>query len=114
MAITYGMSVKEFWEEDPNLFWAYRFSYFERLKTQQDIFNNNAWLQGAYFLEAMSISLNNAFGKGNLKYSDKPYGHNRAELTEEQQKQQLELNIADIKSRILQVNKIRSNLGDNT
>ncbi len=32
----YGMSVKEFWEEDPDLFWAYRFSYIERIKFENE------------------------------------------------------------------------------
>jgi len=48
MAITYGMSVKEFWEDSPDLFWAYRFSFFERIKSMQEINNYNSWLQGAY------------------------------------------------------------------
>lgn len=70
MAITYGMSVKEFWEDDPDLFWAYRFSYFEKIKTEQEIFNNNAWLQGAYFHEAITVALCNAFSKQKVKYSE--------------------------------------------
>ena len=74
MAITYGMSVKEFWEDDPDLFWAYRFSYFTKLKSEQEIFNNNAWLQGAYFHEAVTVALCNAFSKTSVKYSTKPYG----------------------------------------
>ena len=53
MAITYGMSVKEFWEDDPNLFWAYRFYYYNKMTNQQEIFNYNAWLQGAYIYEAI-------------------------------------------------------------
>ncbi|MBS7020359.1 MAG: hypothetical protein KH135_00595, partial [Firmicutes bacterium] len=73
MAITYGMSVKEFWEDDPDLFWAYRFSYFERLRAEQEMFNHNAWLQGLYFHEAISISLNNAFSDKKLQYTNKPY-----------------------------------------
>ena len=56
MAITYGMSVKEFWEDNPDLFWAYRFSYYERLRINQEIFNNNAWLQGAYVQDAVSVA----------------------------------------------------------
>lgn len=73
MAITYGMSVKDFWENDPNLFWAYRFSYFTKIKTEQEVSNRNAWLQGAYFYEAISVSLNNAFNKSKLDYSSEPY-----------------------------------------
>ena len=109
MAITYGMSVKEFWEDNPDLFWAYRFSYFTKIKTEQEIFNNNAWLQGAYFHEAITVALCNAFGKQKIKYSEKPYGFERAENTEEQKKKQIEINVADIKARIAQVNAIRKN-----
>lgn len=110
MAITYGMSVKEFWEESPDLFWAYRFSYFTKLKAEQEMFNNNAWLQGAYFHEAVSVALCNAFSKSNVKYSEKPYGFaERAEITEEQKKKQIEMNVADMKARIAQVNAIRKN-----
>ena len=110
MAITYGMSVKEFWEDNPDLFWAYRFSYFTRLKSEQEIFNNNAWLQGAFFHEAVSVALCNAFGKQKVKYSEKPYGFDeRAEITEEQKKKQIEMNVADMRARIAQVNAIRKN-----
>lgn len=109
MAITYGMSVKEFWEDNPDLFWMYRFSYYERLNTEQEIFNNNAWLQGAYFNEAISVALCNAFGKGNLKYSDKPYGFTEDKPITEEQKQKIVQSYAtDIKARISQVNAIRS------
>ena len=59
MAITYGMSVKEFWEDDPNLFWAYRFSYYNKMTDKQEIFNYNAWLQGAYIYEAVQGLLTN-------------------------------------------------------
>jgi hypothetical protein len=109
MAITYGMSVKEFWEDDPDLFWAYRFSYFTKLKSEQEIFNNNAWLQGAYFHEAITVALCNVFSKQKVKYSEKPYGFERAEITEEQKKKQIEMNVADMKARIAQVNAIRKN-----
>lgn len=109
MAITYGMSVKEFWEDDPNLFWAYRFSYFTKLRAEQEIFNNNAWLQGAYFHEAISVSLCNAFSESKVEYSKQPYGFERAENTEEQKKKQIEMNVADVKARIAQVNAIRKN-----
>lgn len=109
MAITYGMSVKEFWEDDPDLFWAYRFSYFTKLKSEQEIFNNNAWLQGAYFHEAITVALCNAFSKSKVEYSKQPYGFERAKNTEEQKKKQIEMDVADVKARIAQVNAIRKN-----
>ena len=105
MAITYGMSVKEFWKDNPDLFWAYRFSYYERLKEKQEIFNQNAWLQGAYFYEGISIAIGNSFGKSHQKYPEKPYGYedipkNKEEIIKHQ--------VADIKARIKQVNAINS------
>lgn len=109
MAITYGMSVKEFWEDDPDLFWAYRFSYFERVRAEQEMFNNNAWLQGAYFYEAVSVALCNAFSKQKVQYSKQPYGvGGQIENSDEVKQKQIEMQVIDIKARIAQVNKIKS------
>ena len=66
------MSADEFWKQDPELFWAYRFSYYERRKFEEKKANHHAWLQGIYFHQALSVSLSNAFGKGGIKYFDKP------------------------------------------
>lgn len=100
MAITYGMSVKEFWEDNPDLFWAYRFSYYTKLKNEQEIFNNNAWLQGAYFYEAISVALCNSFSKQKIEYSKKPYDFNKKEETKEEQSNAL---VEKLKGRISQV-----------
>lgn len=84
------MSQDEFWKQDPDLFWAYRFSYINKKKRENELYNNRAWLQGAYFHEAISVALSQAFGKGTLKYTDKPYdiyGTNRKR--EESPKQNL-------------------------
>lgn len=106
MAITYGMSVKEFWEDSPDLFWAYRFSYFEKMKVEQEIFDNNAWLQGAYFYEAISVALNNAFSKTKTEYTKQPYGtYNKIE-TKEQESNAL---VAKLKGRVFQVQSILKN-----
>lgn len=105
MAITYGMSVKEFWEDNPDLFWAYRFSYFNKMKENQEIFNNNAWLQGAYFYEAISVALCNVLSKQKVEYSKQPYGQKKDEVIEKQEKVQMQ--VADIKARISQVNAIK-------
>lgn len=104
MAITYGMSVKEFWEENPDLFWAYRFSYFNKLKNEQEMFNNNAWLQGAYFHEAVSVALCNAFGKRKVEYSKEPYNINKNN-TENKTKASDAL-VAKLKGRVSQVQSI--------
>lgn len=36
--------------------------------------NANAWLQGAYFYEAISVALSNAFSKSKITYRSTPYG----------------------------------------
>ena len=109
MAITYGMSVKEFWEDSPDLFWAYRFSYFKRLEAEQEIYNQNAWLQGLYFHEAISVSLNNAFGKQKITYSKKPYGTDKNSENASKQATQSDLLVAKIKDRVSQVQAIKGN-----
>lgn len=106
MAITYGMSVEEFWKEDPVLFWAYRFSYYERLRANKDYDNFKLWLQGAYFFEAVSVALANGFGKGNAKYSDKPYVLDLEEQEEEKKRQQMSL-VNKIKNRISEMQQIK-------
>ena len=70
------MSIKDFWESDPELFWAYRFSYINKLKRQEELNNYNAWLQGLYHFEGISIALANSFGKAKYKYPAEPYGLN--------------------------------------
>lgn len=106
MAITYGMSVKEFWEEDPDLFWAYRFSFYENFRATKEYDNFKAWLQGAYFFEAVSIALANSFGKGKAKYPEKPYIISEEEQEKEHIRQQRELETR-IRNRISEMQKIK-------
>lgn len=109
MAITYGMSVKDFWEDDPDLFWAYRFSYYENFRATREYDNFKAWLQGAYFFEAVSIALANSFGKANSKYPEKPYTISEEEREKDMKQQSKELE-ARIRNRIKEMQKIK---GDN-
>ena len=60
----FGMSSKDFWEEDPQLYWAYRTFYLKQKEMEVDTMKYNAWLQGNMQSIATSISLKNAFGKG--------------------------------------------------
>lgn len=105
MALTYGMSVQEFWEDDPDLFWAYRFSYVEKIKSKQELFNSNAWLQGAYFYEAISVALCNAFTKSKVNYSQYPYGMEK-EYEKLNKQKESEMLVAKLKNRILEVQKV--------
>lgn len=93
------MSADEFWKEDPELFWAYRFSYIQSLKQEQDKINHNAWLQGAYIYEAISAALSNAFNKQKISYREAPYGE------ESQIPKQSKIEIS-LKNRVMQVQKV--------
>lgn len=109
MAITYGMSVKEFWDDDPDLFWAYRFSYFNRQKDDYDMFNNHAWLQGQYIYEAVSVAINNCFGEKKREYAKYPYGTPEEEIKKIEElefKKQQERLIAQLEARAVEVSAI--------
>ena len=107
MAITYGMSVKEFWEESPDLFWAYRFSYYETKKFESEIFNKNAWLQGMYICEAMQVAINNCFSKQKINYPSIPYGEKEEINYEKEFTTKQENLVAKIKNRVSQVQAIK-------
>lgn len=93
------MSMKEFWEDNPDLFWAYRFSYYNRYKSQSKINNYNAWLIGAYVFNAVSVALANSFGKGQHKYPVAPFG----EQVQVDENLELQKNVLSIKERVSQV-----------
>ena len=56
------MPLQEFWNDDPDLLWAYRISYMEKeeqkMKIKREIINFQAWLQGYYNRMAIVSSLN--------------------------------------------------------
>lgn len=63
----FGMSSTDFWEGDPQLYWAYRTFYLKQKEIEAETMKYNAWLQGNMQSIAVSISLSNAFGKGEKK-----------------------------------------------
>ena len=70
----FGMSSKEFWEDDPQLYWSYRTFYLKKIESETEKLNYENWLNGSYTYLAVSIALNNAFSKKKLEYPDKPLG----------------------------------------
>lgn len=72
-AIMFGMSSKEFWEDDPQLYWAYQTFYLKQQEINFERDNQYMWLQGMYIYEGISVALNNAFQKVKKSYSDQPY-----------------------------------------
>lgn len=66
----FGMSSKDFWENDPKLYWAYRIFYYkkieQRVKMQEledERIKRQCWLNGNMTCIAVSIALGNAFSK---------------------------------------------------
>lgn len=68
----FGMPSKDFWEEDPQLYWAYRTFYLKKIEVEQkqqtEFMKYNVWLNGNANYMATSISLNNAFSKSKREY----------------------------------------------
>lgn len=70
----FGMTEKEFWEDDPQLYWSYQTFYLKKKEMEIEENNYNAWLQGIYVLSALNQSLTNSFSKNrnNKIYPNKP------------------------------------------
>lgn len=88
-----GMSYAEYWEGDASLTRYFRKAY--KIKQEQD--NNNAWLQGLYFYDAISTALHNAMrGMGKSKppakeYAKQPYELFKKEKTEAEKAKEVEI-----------------------
>jgi hypothetical protein len=88
-----GMSYAEYWAGEPSLARYYRKAY--KIKQEQD--NNNAWLQGLYFYDAISTALHNAMrGLGKSKppakdYAKQPYDIFKKKKTELELAQEVEI-----------------------
>ena len=81
------MSSKEFWEEDPQLYWSYRTFYMKKMEQEAERINYTCWLEGNYNCLATSIALNNAFSKKKIDYPKEPLGNEKSKpKTELQQK----------------------------
>lgn len=105
------MSNKEFWEEEPELLWAYRKSYMEKMKIQSEVNNYNAWLNGLYVFDAISKSIYNSFGRKEtqqpLNYIEKPFDFNAKPKTKEEIEREKRLELeAKIKERNKQIKEM--------
>lgn len=97
------MSIKDFWENDPELFWAYRFSYINKKKQEQEEINTHCWLQGAYFYEAISVALSNAFSKKKIEYRNQPYDFNSSDKNKNPKQSILD---TQLKERAMKIQKM--------
>ena len=74
-----GVSYDEFWNGDYTML---KF-YVERHKIAVEQKNEELWLQGLYFYEAVCTALSNAFSKGSkAKYPEEKEAENKAKVDE--------------------------------
>lgn len=97
------MPLQEFWNDDPDLLWAYRNSYMQKMEQERDMINYKAWLEGFYNYNAIA----SAFSK-NAKYFDKPIEFNVKPKTVEEKRQELMDKIKEQKIRGQMLLKQRS------
>ena len=84
-----GMSSAEYWEGDPSLTRYFRKAY----EIKQEEINNNAWLQGLYIYDAVSVALHNALRGKNTKareYAKQPYNFDNKEKSELEKAKEVE------------------------
>lgn len=62
-AIMFGMSSTDFWENDPQLYWAYRTFYFKKKEYEGEDMKYNAWLNGNTQSLGTQIAIAKTFGK---------------------------------------------------
>lgn len=70
----FGMSSEDFWENDPQLYWAYRTFYLKKLEIEQkskmEHIKYDSWLKGNLNYVAHSIALSNSFSKSKKEFPE--------------------------------------------
>lgn len=69
------MSADEFWKDDPQLFVAYRTSFFNKKKREMEEFDYKSWLQGRYIYdgnEKIGARLQQTIANGFIGFSKNP------------------------------------------
>lgn len=75
------MPLQEFWNDDPDLLWAYRKSYMEKEQSKQEMINFQSWLQGYYIRIAIASVFNEK-----AQYLTQPIELNAKPKTEKEKK----------------------------
>lgn len=88
------MPLQEFWNDDPDLLWAYRNVYMEKerqkLEAEKEVINFQAWLQGLYNFNAIVGALSKT-----PKYLDSPINLYTKPKTEKEKKLEIAQKIKD-------------------
>lgn len=68
----FGMSSEEFWEQDPQLYWAFRTFYLKQKELEQqekvEYMKYTAWLNGNLTYIGVATALNNSFSKSKKEF----------------------------------------------
>lgn len=93
------MTYKQFWYEEPEIFWVYLEAFEQEQKARFEYDNSVAFLQGQYFMMAIAQCLQ--FSKHPKKiYPKKPFNVIKDETPEEiKQMQFMEMRKAEMKAR---------------
>lgn len=95
-----GVSADEFWNGDPTLLKYYA----ERHRIAVEQQNEQMWLQGVYFYEAISTALAQAFSKHtNAKYPEKP--HRLTPLSEDEQELENKKKVEEFRAQLMAVGR---------
>ena len=95
-----GVSADEFWDGDYTLLKYYVEKH--RIAVEQQ--NEQLWLQGVYFYEALSVALSQAFGKhSTMKYPEKPY--RITPLSEEEQELENRKKVEEFRAQLMALGK---------
>lgn len=91
-----GVSASEFWDGDYTLLKYYVDRH--RIAVEQQ--NEQLWLQGVYFYEALSVALSQAFSKHTqAKYPEKPY--RLTPLSEEEQELENKRKVEEFRAQLM-------------
>ena len=87
--MSYGMTWEQYWYGDP---WMVR-DFQQAYLIKRRIENENAWIQGAYIANAVTVAIQSCFGKRKVDYMKQPLdlfekteAEKTAEIREERQK----------------------------
>lgn len=109
------MSYDLFWYGNAEDYWAYRFAYLKKFEFEQEVFNQNAWLQGLYFFDGISKALSNSnrtkASDKVLEYVDKPFDFKQQRIDEDKEENknaldnQMRVYLQNTKSKLNKFNK---------
>lgn len=97
-----GVSYDEFWNGD----YTHLKYYVERYNLEIERRNQELWLQGLYFYDALTTVISNALakkGSGQKKYPEKPY--RITEKTEEEKKEEKQKMVDDFRNQLMALDR---------